>query len=652
MSALKIVQSAFVAGEVSPNVYGRVDREFYFKALQKARNVYVTPQGGVRRREGLGFIAETPGSLAVRMVEFAFNTEQEYLLEFSAGRMRVFKDDVMVVEYTSAGTPQLAAITADVAAQMDYTQSADTLILTHVSMQPIRITRTGHTSWTFAALTIANIPFFAFAGPTVTSPATTLTPSAVTGEITLTAGSSQFLVSDVGQYVVINRGLVRITAYTSGTVVKGLVVSDLSASTAAAAGDWDLERGYEAVWSNTRGWPAASSFFRGRLYFAGGSRPQTVWGSRVGDFFDFDQGSGLDADALEFTLDDDGVNAIHHLFPGRTLQIFTSGAEFFVRSSTTKPITPTNVVDLVERATRHGSKNLRAVQVEGVTIFVEDGGAVIRDFVYNDVEQSYTSVAISDFADHLIRNPVSMDVRRSKEGMPWDNVFIVNSDGTVSVLNSKRAQEFQAWSLFTTEGLFEQVKVVGKQVYFVVSRVIAGVQRRYIEKMRTDLKLDCAVAATSATATFSFAGYDHLNGQLVRVLGEGYVLEDATPNLGFLTTSEDVTSVHAGLFFAATIQPLPPDANVGGRTLTGDKKRLAYVNLYLKDCREVIVLMGTKHFRPAFRNFGENVLDQPVQLFTGWKKVFIRGIGRSDAPEITQDQPVEFEILSMTMGVV
>jgi hypothetical protein len=62
--------------------------------------------------------------------------------------------------------------------------------------------------------------------------------------------------------------------------------------------------------------------------------------------------------------------------------------------------------------------------------------------------------------------------------------------------------------------------------------------------------------------------------------------------------------------------------------------------------------MGTKRFEPAFRAFGDDVLDEPVKKFTGWKKVFVRGIGRSEAPIITQEQPVEFEILSMMMGVV
>lgn len=651
--ALKVVQSAFVAGEVSPNVFGRVDKDFYFKALQKARNVYVTPQGGVRRREGMQFIAETPSSVAVRLVAFSFNTDQEYLLEFSPMRMRVFKDDVMVASFTNSDDADLAVLTAQVIAEMDYTQSADTLILTHKSIQPLKITRTSHTAWTFDQLTFANIPTFAFAGPTVTNPAQTLTPSGTTGEITLTAGGgSVFLNTDVGQYVVVNRGLVRITAYTSATVVKGLVVSDLSSSSAAASGAWDLERGYEAVWSNTRGWPEAITFFRGRLYMAGGSRPQTVWGSKVGDFFDFDQGSGLDADALEFTLDDDGVNAIHHLFPGRTLQIFTSGAEFFVRSSTTKPITPDNIVDLVERGTRHGSQGIRPVQVEGVTIFIERDGAVIRDFVYDDVEQSYTSSSISDFADHLVRSPVDMDVRRSKENFPWDNVFVVNDDGTVAVLNTKRAQEFQAWSLFETEGTVEQVRVVGKQVYLVVVREIASATKRFIEKFNNDLFLDCALADDSVSETDSWTGFNHLNGHEIWVRGDGYVLEKETPVGGDFTSSEEVFEIEGGLFFAASIQPLPPDANVGGRTLTGDNRRLVWVNLLLEECREIIVKVGDKRFEPAFRQFGDSVLDEPVQTYTGWKKVFVRGIGRSLSPEITQEAPVEFEVLGMTMGVV
>ncbi len=48
-----------------------------------------------------------------------------------------------------------------------------------------------------------------------------------------------------------------------------------------------------------------------RLYFGGSeSRPSTMWGSKVGIFFDFEATEGLDDDAVEATLDTNTYNSL------------------------------------------------------------------------------------------------------------------------------------------------------------------------------------------------------------------------------------------------------------------------------------------------------------------------------------------------------
>jgi len=55
------------------------------------------------------------------------------------------------------------------------------------------------------------------------------------------------------------------------------------------------------VWSDARGWPRCGVFHEGRFWVGGsGSRPQTLWASKVGEFFDFDKGT---AQADEPTAD-------------------------------------------------------------------------------------------------------------------------------------------------------------------------------------------------------------------------------------------------------------------------------------------------------------------------------------------------------------
>jgi hypothetical protein len=57
-------------------------------------------------------------------------------------------------------------------------------------------------------------------------------------------------------------------------------------TTAIASGQWELETGYEDVWSATKGWPRSVTFHQGRLFFGGSkSRPSTIWGSKVAFYF-------------------------------------------------------------------------------------------------------------------------------------------------------------------------------------------------------------------------------------------------------------------------------------------------------------------------------------------------------------------------------
>ena len=137
----------------------------------------------------------------------------------------------------------------------------------------------------------------------------------------------------------------------------------------------------EDVWSSTRGWPRTVTFYEGRLWFGGSaSRPHTIWGSRVNDFFNFDPGKSRADQAIDITLDTDQINRIQSLIGGRTLQVFTIGGEFVFKQSATDPITPENVAILPQ--TSYGSLQLKPVSVGGSTMFIQRTGRAVREFVY------------------------------------------------------------------------------------------------------------------------------------------------------------------------------------------------------------------------------------------------------------------------------
>jgi len=362
MSRAVSIQSNFTTGEVDPLLRARIDINQYYNALEQARNVIVQPQGGIERRPGLQFIFEVPSAAnpqnGMKLVPFEFSTTQSYMLLFVHNRMYIFKDKELVTNINSSGNDYLTTtITSTVLATMDHTQSADTLIVVQEDMAPKKIVRgAAHNTWTISDISFEFIPKFNFT-QSETTINQTITPSAVDGNITITAGGNVFASGNLNQYIEANDGMgrARITRFVSATSVEAIVEIPFFNTTAIASGGTFIDGGYEDSWSGSKGYPRTATFHEGRLYFGGvKSRPNTIFASRVARFFDFNPGEALDDDSIELTISTDSTNAITGMFSGRDLQIFTKGGEFFLPQSTLDPITPTNVV--VNGATRRGSQ--------------------------------------------------------------------------------------------------------------------------------------------------------------------------------------------------------------------------------------------------------------------------------------------------------
>ncbi len=63
MPRVRQFQTNFTAGELDPFLFARVDTEQYFNGAARMRNVFVVPQGGFIRRDGLEFRDELPRQL-------------------------------------------------------------------------------------------------------------------------------------------------------------------------------------------------------------------------------------------------------------------------------------------------------------------------------------------------------------------------------------------------------------------------------------------------------------------------------------------------------------------------------------------------------------------------------------------------------------
>lgn len=199
------IQTSFNAGEISRRVRGRIDQAFYGNALDRMRGYLPLTEGPAIAAPGSYYVAPAAGPC--RLIPFEFNVTQSYLIEASHQAFRFYTNDARIE--TGPGTAYEIATPFTIAQvrELDYEQSADVLYLAHAAHQPRKLLRTGATSFAIDALFFKGGPF----DPN-DNEAITVTPSGVTGSVTLTASAPIFAVTDIG-------GLFQLEPQDFGTVL-------------------------------------------------------------------------------------------------------------------------------------------------------------------------------------------------------------------------------------------------------------------------------------------------------------------------------------------------------------------------------------------------------------------------------------------------
>jgi len=516
----------FTAGELSPRLDGRNDLAKYSAGCATVENMVIYPHGAAARRPGTQYVAsvKTPAN-KTRLIPFEFSTEQTYILEFGNQYIRFYRNNGQIESGGSPyeiSTPYLTAELFDI----KFAQSADVMYLTHPNHQTRKLSRTGHTSWTLAAVEFTNGPYLdtnTTATTMTTSAHTvgtgrTLTASAVTG---INSGSG-FLTTDVGRQIRFRDGYGIITAFTSTTVVTIEILIDMGSTSAST--DWSL-----GSFSTTTGFPSCVSFFEQRLVFAASiNNPQTVYFSKSGDYENMDANIGgtvADDDAIIYTIASNQVNAIRFLTSARTLIIGTAGGEFVVSGGgDNSPITPTNI--MIKKQSNHGAANVDAISVGNATLFLQRAKRKIRELAYNFDVDGYIAPDLTILAEHITEGNV---VEMAYQEEPLAIIWCVRGDGQLIALTYQREQEVVAWHRHIIGGVFgtgdavvESVAVIPTddseyELYMIVKRTINGATTRYVEYLHTfnfdqtdntsfnylDSQLDLSKSQTTLTAGIS-----------------------------------------------------------------------------------------------------------------------------------------------------
>ena len=747
-------QCSFTGGELSPKLEGRTDIVKYGQSVKTMENFIPLPYGGALKRPGTYFVKEVKtSSLKTRLIPFQFSVTQAYILEFGNEYIRFYKDNGQIVR-TLADTTAWAALTAYKVGdfvknasiiyicntahtsasgwaanaskftaqtiyelvtpyltadlyELQFTQSADVLYVTHRDYTPNKISRTGHSSWTITAMSVDGGPWMPdnltnitmAAG--ATSGATTLTAAApawaaatkykkddyvtqsgtvykcLVSHLSATFATELaaakwvaealvvFTTADVGRLMKMAgkvgtdpddvQGYLEITAFSSATVVSATVRRTLSASTATT--DWAY-----GAWSDRTGYPGVCAFYEQRLFLAStNSQPQTVWGSFTGEFENFTTGD-KDDEALDYTIYSEQVNAIRWMVAGKTLHIGTQGGGFTMDSgSAAEPLTPSNVI--VARETAFGSAWLPAKRIANNVYYMQRDLRRMREISYNFQQDAFVAPDVTIFSDHVTESGISdVDYHQSPHNLLW----CPRVDGQVAIMGREIEQEVLGWSRIITDGVVESVAVIPNgtedQVWMIVKRLIGSTYKRYIEflmpfdwgtEQEDQFFVDCGLTYDSTPIT-TVTGLTHLIGKTVHILTDGAVHPPkVVSGTGTVTLDWAASVVQVGLPFTPKLVLNRPE--VGGdpkQSTQAMTKKISNVTVRLYKSGSFSV--GEEGGVPDQVNFRTSSMDMdaPVDLFTGDRDVPFPGdYSKASRVEITQTQPLALHIESVILEI-
>lgn len=456
------------------------------------------------------------------------------------------------------------------------------------------------------------------------------------------------------------RGIVKITGFTSTTVVTGDVVERLPDSvTSVATHRWAL-----GAFSAAKGWPSVVvNAFGRQLHF----KDMDVHGSVVGDFGGgrvnfarFTEAGTREPDmAFRRTIaTEDPI--LWAVMSGRKIVLGTASKELALGAiNSALAISGDNIS--AEPQSFYGSERIFPALVGTEAAFVERGGRRIRSADYDFGRDRYVAPDQTAAARHITQSGI---IQLAWQRLPWSFLYGVRADGQL-VVHANTKLDIKGFSRTVAGGnarILSAVSVVGAdgktdELWCLVERTRAdGVKkemwRQTAWREQGSAQEECffvdgGVRAEATGGQTVFTGLTHLAGQAVAVLANGGVVPgmtvDATGKLTLPETAVPSTDyvLIVGLPFTATAITLRPEVRQRGETVQGTRQRVV---------KAVLRLLETLGVRLGdYDGPDEEIIDRPasadmdsaIPLFSGDSAGDIDGqFDRKGQLKITSSEPL------------
>jgi len=439
-----------------------------------------------------------------------------------------------------------------------------------------------------------------------------------------------------------HEGIYKLGEYDASTGGHPCKVVKYAYSTAQTT-DWAI-----GAWSEYYGFPSQVCFHNDRLCFAGSpSDPQTIWMTKIGDYWNFGRSKVLqDTDGVTITLNSRKINAIRNLVSLGELLAFTSSSEWKISAGDGGVITPTSF-NISEHSFR--GSDINQIEIIGNrAIFVQASGKILRDFAFDANTASFTGDDLTILSDHLFDGYTIKDMEYQQS--PYSILWVVRSDGMLLSLSYLKEQGVLAWAKHDVGGDIESITSSISNGLTTIKMVVKRGSMRYIERFATRVEttaedsyfLDSGVTY-SGTAITTLSGLDHLEGETVTAVCNGFVVENLLVTSGDITLPIASTKVHAGLPFISTIETL----NVDSVSTNDKQKKISQVMFYLMNTIGGYIGANSTDLIEMIQSTPA-ILGTPIQPFTGkFVETLNSGYDKSTSVIVKQTKPYPMRILNI-----
>lgn len=489
-----------------------------------------------------------------------------------------------------ADTPYNAAELIDI----DYSQAFDTIYLTHEFYPVSKLVRSDHNDWAYSEVSF---------GPALDAPTAFSAVATVANEDTPNSGDSyfpqdyRFVMSAVDNNGHESRPSAEATASNDTELPRNYT----TLAGTAPSGDIDYYRFYKAHESGSFGligesktpgfvddgfepnyaiaplegytpfdgagkYPARCGFWEQRLWLGNTTNsPNGLFASRSADFENMDYAQPQrENDSIGFSITTGESNVIEAILPMDRLLIGTSDNIFSLRGANDDILVP-SPPPAAKRNVGRGISLPKPIVIGETAFYQPRTETGVRTLGYTFEIDNYRSNDVTIFAPHLFED--KRIVAWAYQPEPSSIIWTVLDDGALLTFTYEAEQQVWGWCEQDVGGKVLDVVCIPEgaesRVYFVVEREVNDATVRYVERLDrmkwTDYvkasHLDSSRFYDFAEATDTVTGLEHLEGETVGVLADGYATS-AVVEGGKITLNEAASFFIVGLGYDAIVETL------------------------------------------------------------------------------------------------